>query len=118
MRKWMHKRKKIIEKLLQLSIEHLNMTIEGNWEAWERVADQKEDLYKKLQQLKGTPVDRDEEEMLMSINAVEEKARQQLVKERDETKQELMRIDRFKCGMQGYRHLGRKSSGKHFCIKG
>ncbi len=82
------------------------------------MADRKEDLYGKLEQLRDRSFDKEEEALLFEIKTLEERLKEQLHKKRDVTKQELGRITHFKGGLKSYRQVKKKGPGRHFCIKG
>lgn len=111
-------RKNIARELLLLSRRHLQLAEEENWNAWEVVAGQKEELYRELQQLKDPSLDTYEKAVLFEISALEEQLKEKLNKKRDEARQALVKINRFKSGLQSYRQVKKKGSGRHFCIKG
>ncbi|MBE9547612.1 MAG: flagellar protein FliT [Proteobacteria bacterium] len=111
-------KKEIFKKLLSLSKKHLHLVADENWEEWERVADQKEKLYRKLGQLPVESVDDKEMEIISEIRKLEEETKKELDKKRDEVKQRLLKINRTKSGLKGYREATKKVSGRRLGLKG
>ena len=107
----------ILRKLLTLSQTHLGFVLEEKWEDWELTALQKEDFYKKLRAFKGQSSHPEEKELIDAIKEVEKQALVELTRKKNETKKELVEIDRITGGIENYHHSHQKSLKRHFNIK-
>jgi hypothetical protein len=114
----MNRRRLIWQELLVLSKSHLKLLAEEEWKEWEEVSHQKEELYKELGLLETGAVDREEKDIRDEIQTLEEQAKAELMRKRDETKQELIKISQGKIKIKNYSRVNRKAPERHFSIKG
>ena len=114
----MKRRKLIWQELLVLSKRHLKLLAEEEWKEWEKVSHQKEELYKELGLLETGTVDREDKDIRDEIQTLEEQAKAELMRKRDETKQELIKINQGKSWIKSYSRVNKKAPERHFSIKG
>ena len=114
----MNRRRLIWQELLVLSKRHLKLLAEEEWKEWEEVSHRKEELYKELGLLGAETVDREEKDIRYEIQTLEEQAKAELMRKRDETKQELIKINQGKSWIKSYSRVNKKALERHFSIKG
>ena len=114
----MNRRRLIWQELLVLSKRHLKLLVEEEWKEWEEVSHQKEELYKELGLLGIGTEDSEEKDIRDEIQTLEEQAKAELMRKRDETKQELIKISQGKIKIKSYSRVNKKPSERHFSIKG
>ena len=106
-----------IKYLLDLSRKHLILTNNENWNQWELVAGQKEDLYKKIISLRGRSIDENEKKMLAEIKTLEARIIEQIDKKRNKIKKELDHVKNSKIAIKYYHKADKKDIRPHFNFK-
>ena len=105
----------ILKKILEVSKKHLQLTIEEDWEQWEKVACQKEKLFRKAK-VSGEKINQDSLTVI-EIKRLDLKQRNIIEKKRADTKKELNEVRRGKNALKTYSRTNRKNLHKrHFGI--
>jgi hypothetical protein len=105
----------ILKKILALSKRHLQLTIEEDWEQWEKVACQKEALFRKIK-ASGEKTNQDSI-TIIEIKRLDLEQRDIIEKKRADTKKELSEVRRGKNALKTYGRTNRKNLYKrHFGI--
>jgi len=105
----------ILKKILELSKRHLQLTIEEDWEKWEKVACQKEELFRRVK-ASGEKINQDSITVIEIIR-LDLEQRDIIEKKRADTKKELREVRRGKNALKTYGRTNRKNlHKKHFEI--
>ena len=93
----------IIDKLVELSYEHIRLVDDEKWDEWEKIAKIKIELYDILINKCGSTLSLREETILSDVNKLEKKTSDLIRKKRDDTKEELKNVAGIKNAIKGYK---------------
>lgn len=93
----------ILDKLVELSYEHIRLVADERWDEWEKIAEIKIELYDILINKCGSPLSLREEELLSDVNKLEKRTGDLIIKKRNDTKEELKNVSGIKNAIKGYK---------------
>ena len=93
----------ILDKLVELSYEHIRLFADEKWDEWEKIAQIKIELYDILINKCGSSLCTREEILLSDVNKLEKKIIELIREKRDDTKEELKSVAGIKNAIKGYK---------------
>lgn len=93
----------ILDKLVELSYEHLRLINDEKWDEWKKIAEIKIGLYNILRKEWGSPLNLKEVALLSNIKRLEKKTSDLIRTKRNDTKEELKNVASIKNAIKGYK---------------